>query len=98
MVKPLRSVPAPQTMVANAVPASVFSPISQVHVTLPTASARGTQAPGTRNYEDQFWDQRSDEIPIRGIDHNMTGNDESAFDCWLFMIPRRRCERSALAS
>ena len=40
MVKPLRSVPAPQAMVANAVPAPVFGPISQVHVTLPTAFAR----------------------------------------------------------
>ncbi len=30
MVKRLRSVPAPQTMVANAVPAPVFGPISQV--------------------------------------------------------------------
>jgi hypothetical protein len=40
MVKRLRSVPAPQTMLANAVRAPVFGPISQVHVTLPTAFAR----------------------------------------------------------
>lgn len=45
MVKPLRSVPAPQTMVANAVPAPVFGPISQVHVTLPTAFARAEPKP-----------------------------------------------------
>ena len=45
MVKRLRSVPAPQTMVANAVPAPVFGPISQVHVTLPTAFARAEPKP-----------------------------------------------------
>ena len=45
MVKPLRSVPAPQAMVASAVPAAVFGPISQVHVTLPTAFAHAE--PGT---------------------------------------------------
>ena len=34
-----------QTMVANAVPAPVFGPISQVHVTLPTAFARAEPKP-----------------------------------------------------
>ena len=45
MVKTLQSVPAPQTMVANAVPAPVFGPISQVHVTLPSAFARAELKP-----------------------------------------------------
>src|ERR1019366_10065873 len=93
MVKRLRSVPAPQTMVANAVPAPVFGPISQVHVTLPTAFARGTQL-----LADQRRDQRSDKLFIRDDPRELNCNDDFAFDNRPLGMHVSRLERSPQVS